>query len=123
VNDKNTGKFSGRGFITFESTTAASAALAKNGEDMGGRPIRIEISTPRAETGAPRSAKAFEPRPPSEKPEGCTTTFLGNLSFDIDDDKVKEFFKACGEIVAIRWVSDKESGQFKGCGFVEWADR
>jgi nucleolin len=123
VNDRATGKFAGRGFVTFADADVCAAALAKNGQDLGGRPIRIEVSTPRPAGGdaTPRGNKmAFES--PSEKPEGCTTTFLGNLSFDIDDDKVKEFFADCGEIVAIRWVSDKTTGQFKGCGFVEWAD-
>jgi len=113
----------GRGFVTFEDADVCNKALARNGADLGGRPIRIELSTPRpgGREATPKTNKgSFDP--PSEKPEGCTTTFLGNLSFDINDDTVKDFFKECGEIVAIRWVSDKESGQFKGCGFVEWAD-
>ena len=35
---------------------------------------------------------------------------------------MKEFFKDCGEVSSIRWVTDKETGDFKGCGFVEFAD-
>lgn len=33
-----------------------------------------------------------------------------------------EFFKDCGEIKQIRWLTDKESGDFRGCGFVEFYD-
>lgn len=26
----------------------------------------------------------------------------------------------CGEVKKIRWLTDRESGQFKGCGFVDF---
>lgn len=35
----------------------------------------------------------------------------GNLSFDIDDDILREHFESCGEIKQIRWV--ERNGQFK----------
>ena len=49
-----------------------------------------------------------------EKPEGCTTVFLGNLSYDVTDEAVKDFLGECGEIKEIRWHTDKNSGEFKG---------
>ena len=73
-------------------------------------------ATPRKAGGA---GKTFEQ---SKKPDGCVTCFLGNLSYDIDDDKCKEFFKDCGEVSKIRWLTDRESGDFKGCGFIEFYD-
>ena len=33
-----------------------------------------------------------------------------------------DFFKDCGEISNIRWLTDRETGDFKGCGFVEFAE-
>ena len=34
-----------------------------------------------------------------------------------------EFFKDCGgEMVGLRWLTHKDSGDFKGCGYVEFAD-
>jgi nucleolin len=33
---------------------------------------------------------------------------------------MKSFFADCGEISALRWV--EKDGQFKGCGFVEFAE-
>jgi hypothetical protein len=51
-----------------------------------------------------------------------SSTVTGNLSFDIDDSNVHEFFKDCGKVKHCRWLSDKESGQFKGCGFIEFYD-
>jgi len=50
------------------------------------------------------------------------TVFVGNLSYEIQEDNLYEFFKDCGEIVAVRWVSDRETNQFKGCGFVEFSE-
>ena len=32
------------------------------------------------------------------------------------------FFKDCGEVKAIRWLVNKETGEFRGCGFVEFYD-
>ena len=43
-----------------------------------------------------------------------TRCFLGNLSYDIDDDSLKEAFKHCGEITDIHWLTDKSSGKFFG---------
>lgn len=66
-------------------------------------------------TKAPFELKALGPRP-----EGCWTLFLGNLSYNIDEEKVREHFKDCGEISSVRWV--EKDGEFNGCGFVEFAD-
>jgi len=44
--------------------------------------------------------------------------FVGNLSYDIDDEKIKEFFKDVGELKDIYWLTDRDSGDFKGCGFL-----
>ena len=35
--------------------------------------------------------------------QGCTTVFMGNLSYSIDDDKLKDWVKDCGEVKNIRW--------------------
>ena len=56
-----------------------------------------------------------------EKPPECKKLFIGNLSYDIDDDAIYKFFAAVdAEIKAVRWLSHKETGDFKGCGFVEF---
>jgi len=118
--DKDTGKFYGTGFVTFTTTDGARKAVAKNGEDLLGRPIKCEYSKPRPGGDKPKKqGRKFEM---SAKPDGCTTCFLGNLSYDIDDDKCREFFASAGEISHIRWLTDRESGEFKGCGFVEFSD-
>jgi nucleolin len=121
LTDKETGKFFGSGFITFDTPEGAAAAVGKVGEDLLGRPLKIEFAKPKPGGDKPRAAKkTYESKPMSEKPDGCLTVFCGNLSYDIDDDSAKAFFKDCGEINKIRWLTDRESGDFKGCGFIEF---
>merc|ERR1739838_392792 len=69
-------------------------------------------------------------RPDGQNKFGATKTdlkgttkrvFVGNLSYDIDDEKCKEFFKDIGALTDIYWLTDRESGDFKGCGFLSFA--
>ncbi|ACI64177.1 predicted protein, partial [Thalassiosira pseudonana CCMP1335] len=50
------------------------------------------------------------------------TVFVGNLSFHIDEDTVRETFKDCGEIASVRFAEDRETGAFKGFGHVEFVE-
>jgi nucleolin len=119
LEDKESGKFLGKGFITFENVEQARKAYALKDQECMGRPIQVDYARPR-EGGGGGSRGGGGDRPLSEKPEGCTTVFLGNLSFDIDDDAVKAFAKDCGNITSIRWLTHRDTGDFKGCGFAEF---
>jgi RNA recognition motif-containing protein len=46
--------------------------------------------------------------------------FIGNLSFSLTEDQLKEIFAPFGEIVSFNLVMDKFSGRSKGFGFVEY---
>ncbi|NXS53350.1 RBM34 protein, partial [Brachypteracias leptosomus] len=46
------------------------------------------------------------------------SVFLGNLSYDISDEAVREHFSACGDVVAVRVVRDRSTGLGKGFGYV-----
>lgn len=120
LEDKDTGRFKGCGFLHFDTAEAAAKAVAMNGQECMGREIRVDFSTAKPKTN--KGADRFAGKPLSEKPEGCTCVFAGNLSFDIDDDTMREFAEGCGEIKAIRWLSNRDTGDFKGCGFVEFYD-
>jgi RNA recognition motif-containing protein len=45
--------------------------------------------------------------------------YVGNLSFSVNEDDLKEVFAEFGEIESIKVIKDKFSGQSKGFGFVE----
>jgi nucleolin len=124
LEDKESGKFKGCGFITFDTLEGAKKAYeTKKGLELEGRDITIDYAKARP-GGNNRTPKKspFANKKLSARPDNCTTVFCGNLSFDIDDDKMYEFAKDSGEIKAIRWLTDKNSGDFKGCGFVEFYD-
>ena len=45
--------------------------------------------------------------------------YVGNLSYEITDDEVKDLFSSHGEISSVSIIKDKHSGQSKGFGFIE----
>lgn len=42
--DRETGRFRGFGFVTMASEAEAQAALAMNGKDFGGRPLKVNFA-------------------------------------------------------------------------------
>ncbi len=44
--------------------------------------------------------------------------YVGNLSFNANTDSVREAFSQFGEITDVHVVSDRETGQSRGFGFV-----
>lgn len=51
----------------------------------------------------------------SVKPEGCCKLFVGNLSYDIDDEGITKFFMNVeAELKAVRWLHHRDTGDFKG---------
>ncbi len=45
--------------------------------------------------------------------------YVGNMSFETTEDQLRQSFKAFGEVSSIKIITDKDSGQPKGFGFVE----
>jgi len=48
--------------------------------------------------------------------------YIGNLNYTIDDDKLRSVFEKYGEVASARVITDKETGNSKGFGFVEMPD-
>ena len=48
--------------------------------------------------------------------------YIGNLNYTIDDDKLRQVFEKHGEVASARVITDKETGNSKGFGFVEMPD-
>ena len=53
---------------------------------------------------------------------GCKKLFAGNLAYTIDDTTMVDFFKDCGTLVGLRWLTHKDTEEFRGCGFVEFSN-
>ena len=121
------GQFTGKAFLDFDSVDSATKAAAKSGQDLKGRPVRITFSKggnggAAGGKGAGASGRVERPyKPEGAKPDGCVELFCGNLPWSIDDDKITDFFKDCGTVTATRWLNDKETGDFKGVGWVTFS--
>lgn len=48
--------------------------------------------------------------------------YVSNLSFNVKDEDLKEFFTPYGEVTSAKVVNDRETGKSRGFGFVEMSD-
>jgi RNA recognition motif-containing protein len=48
--------------------------------------------------------------------------YVGNLSFDATEDQVNELFAQYGKVDSVAWITDRNSGRFRGFCFVEMED-
>lgn len=48
--------------------------------------------------------------------------YVGNISFQMNEDDLRNTFTPYGEVTAARIITDKFTGQSKGFGFVEMPD-
>lgn len=49
--------------------------------------------------------------------------YVGNLSFNADQESLAELFRAHGEVTSVNIVSDRETGRSRGFGFVEMPNK
>jgi len=47
--------------------------------------------------------------------------YVGNLSFNTNDDTLKQHFASIGDVTSVSIVTDRETGQPRGFAFVEMA--
>lgn len=137
IRDKETGDFYGTTFLEMEDAKSAASAVLKDRTKYLGRQLKIYYCPPKpGDIWPPVSGSSAKPsgvtssggagggfahREKMPKPPNCCKLFMGNLSYNIDDDTIVEFFKDCGgTIVGLRWLSHKDSGDFKGCGYIEF---
>lgn len=124
ITDKETGKFYGSAFIEMDNSVSAAGAVALAGEKLMNRPIKINFAPARegdvwppvksvVSGGGQAGGKGVKAM--SAKPEGCTKLFMGNLSYDIDDEGITKFFaNVDAEVKAVRWIHHRDTGDFKG---------
>lgn len=131
ITDKQTREFYGSTFVEMKDTRAAATAVQKDKQKFMGRPLKIYYCPPRPGDVWPPDASASgrpgegntSAKPRSEKtskPAGCKKLFAGNLSYNVDDEAMIDFFKDCGVLVGLRWLTHKGSEEFRGCGFMEF---
>ncbi len=125
ITDKATKEFYGSTFLEMKDPLAATAAVMMDKSKFLGRPMKIYYCPPKpgdiwpplgGATSNSKSGNSVEPkftREKSAKPENAKKLYAGNLAYTIDDDIMCNFFKECGEIVGLRWLVHKDSGEFR----------
>jgi RNA recognition motif-containing protein len=48
--------------------------------------------------------------------------YVSNLSFNVTDEDLREFFTEYGEVTSAKVITDKFTGKSRGFGFVEMSD-
>ncbi|TPX61373.1 hypothetical protein PhCBS80983_g01132 [Powellomyces hirtus] len=119
ITDRETGRSKGFGYVEFTTGAAAKKACEWNGSELDGRSIKVDISTPRPADG---NTGGRNNRVENPKSTPASTLFIGNLSFNVTEDLVRDTFGEHGEVVHIRLPTDRETGNPKGFGYVEFGD-
>ncbi len=47
------------------------------------------------------------------------TLYVGNVSWGVTEEKVRELFQQYGPVLSLRWITDRETGRFRGFCFIE----
>ena len=50
------------------------------------------------------------------------TLYVGNVPWSTTEDGVRELFEPYGPVTSIRWITDRDTGRFRGFCFVEMND-
>jgi cold-inducible RNA-binding protein len=56
------------------------------------------------------------------KKDGFMKLYVGNLAYNVSEDQLSDLFSRFGKPDAARVITDRDSGQSKGFGFVEFSD-
>jgi len=48
--------------------------------------------------------------------------FVGNLSYNVNDEQLAEMFASFGDVASAAVIIDRQTGRSKGFGFVEFND-
>jgi len=114
ITDKETQQFYGTAFLEFSTPEIARRALKKNGDELMGREVFVEITQPL------KKKVKKEIRPMGDKPDGCLKVFVGNVAYESTDDELGVLFGKCGDVKMVRWLTKQDTGEFRGCGFIEF---
>ncbi|KAG0652136.1 Nucleolar 13 [Hyphodiscus hymeniophilus] len=114
--EKNFGKVQhnkGFAYVDFSTAEAVEKAVELSEQLMSGRRLLI------------KNQKSFEGRPEKTKEETrndgkppSTRIFMGNLSYDITEDILKDHFEKCGAIESVKVATFEDSGKCKGYAWI-----
>lgn len=116
VEEKKFGKVvhnKGFAYVDFSTADAVEKAVELSEQLMSGR--RLLIKNQKSFEGRPEKTKEEsrnDGKPPSKR------IFLGNLSFDVTEDILKDHFEKCGAIESVKIATFEDSGKCKGYAWI-----
>ncbi|CAI7673497.1 unnamed protein product [Penicillium bialowiezense] len=113
-----------------DSDSSESEAEAKKAEssdsdsDSDSSDSDSEASEPSKKRKADDEPEAVAKKSKTEEvPEGASANlFIGNLSWNVDEEWLQREFSEFGELSGCRIVTDRESGRSRGFGYVEFVN-
>lgn len=109
IMDRDTGKSKGFGYVEFAKVEDAVKALnAKHESELDGRQINVDYSNqqPKPANGGERGTARAQQYGDERSPPS-SVLFVGNLSFDVDEDVVGVAFGEYGTVTSVRLPTDR----------------
>lgn len=100
---EDTGKPKGFAFLEFATSEAVENARKLNGTQLDGRRIRVDYGS--------RDGK------PEKK---NTTIYVRNLSFNTNEERLRDFFGEAGTILSVKIPVFEDSGKSRGIAYIEF---
>jgi len=143
----DSGKPKGCAIVTFSDNDGLKAAMDLNGTDYQGRDLVVRLDEPKGEgkgkrdKGYGKGKRDFDDRKgkgkgkygdfddkgkgkgrkgPSEKPDGCKSVIVKNLSWDTVESTLEALFQDCGTIEGIKIPYHQDTGRSKGFAFIDF---
>lgn len=117
-----TGRPKGFAFVRFADNKAREAALLLNQTNMLNRTIGVRQNKGRAVRSGRQEYYRERHNGLSDKPERCTTIFVGNLPWDTTEAELQDLFASCGKVESARIVKQTYTGRSRGFGYVEFTE-
>merc|ERR1719311_483021 len=111
MNDE--GKPRGIAFITFKSKAGVEAALKFDGDEYGGRTLKVNIAGQKGDKGKGKG---------KGKGNSEFEVFVGGLPFETEEATLKKDFAECGEIESFRMPLNEE-GKARGIAFITYKNK
>lgn len=109
IYNRQTDQSRGFGFVTMSSVEEAEKAVEMfNGYDINGRRLTVNKAAPKG-SQPERIPRAYEP---------SFRMYVGNLPWQVDNDRLEQVFSEHGKVIDARVVYDRETGRSRGFGFV-----
>jgi len=121
----------GIAFITFASKEGVDAALKYDGDDYGGRYLKVNLAGQKSEKGKGDKGKGKGKDGKGDKGKGKggkggsndeVTVFVRGLPFSADEDSLRKDFAECGEIDRLSMPLNEE-GKPKGIAFIQYKEK